>query len=1548
MKDRCVIDFISIVLYSSFLFFLKLMELIMKYVEMKIRLTLLLIILTATVAGRDFVHPGISHKKSDLDRMRLMVNASVDPWKTSFIQLKSESSASYSYVVNGNNSITVVDPDNSSYSAFSNDVEAAYLNSLMWSVTGDIRHAQKCVEIFNTWQNLTCFTGGGTESLNAGRVIWKLLEAAEIIKSSYDGWLLSDIQKFKDMLVYPGYTSTTIPPDLSDSNGTFYWRMYMGDAGRHGNQELFGWRGIMAMGVFLDNEIMYERALRYLKGEQHRSDDLPYQSGPPIIGNTPVSPNSNLYYTYYGFQSGYSNSQADYGYNGVLRHYIWENGQCQESSRDQDHAILGVGLYASLAEIAWNQGDDLYSMLDKRILKGYEFALKYNVSYNYSFDDQVVPWEPTVENGQYLRRRDRSGRWESLKINPYNENVYTTPELSRGLGFKSDKRPIYELALAHYRDRMGISSELYKWTKRANEISYSELGVEKNGWSLDHLGWGELTERRIADCAGEPVTFEAKKPVYGFHELSVNSTIIEAEDFDYFTSHLNGRSYNDLSGTKIANAYRPDSTATVANCSAGGYKVKDLVAGEWMNYSIRVPVTARYDVKINYTSSASGGKVKLAFGGTDKTGEVTLPQTGSDVWADYTFSNIALNSGAQSLRITLAGTSNVIELNSITITFVPVTNKHVAIKSGTWNDVATWNKGTVPAASDSVLILPGYTVTLNANAVCKNLIVSGTCLQTTDNSTYYTLTTGDDIFVTDGGLFTMGANVTCGSVNITRGGTINSNGNGKLYVNGNINISDGGTYTINSDTYCSNIYIGAGSYLNSATSGSIVRGLYVGYVEIKESTGSYTITNDGTFGATTMQGEGSGIRIFFSSKSSSLTISGTGVSNIGAILPTKTTVSTGFTLNLNQSISLGKNDAASLSLQDNGVINNSSRTCNIATGVNVILAGYLHGNTSGPTSAQAGFVYNVFGTLNLATKNAVFNLYSGTTGNSVVNVKSGGSLLLGPVVKLISRAESCTAFINPESGSTVSYGGSSAASFTMTPSGGTIPSLPASYANLVIDNSNGITLPGNFSVSSVLSINQNLTAGEITLLPGANATLAEGKTLTANLLTLNSNVNGTATFINHSTSEIQNARVQQFLPDARNWYISSPVSGASIPVSGYSVFRYDETGSHSSDPAGPYWFTPAGEFTTGIGYIVKPTTAGATIQFDGTLNSGEVEVDITHSGADKTGFNLIGNPYPCHLGWTFDFAAANSALIESSIWVRTNKGTTNNSGLWSFATFNATSSESVPSVVNAGIIAPMQAFWVKAKTAGKLTLNSSLSKSHQVSNPLKVHTKSKTDRQRLRLEVSNGTTKDETLLYFERDASDEYDAYDSPKMFVNSSLKPEIYSITGSDNLVINGMNSYNHGTVIPLGLNAREGLVLTISATQVQNFDAETKILLIDNDTKTETNLISGDTYTFTSAATISTDRFSLMFKSTSGTTDVDNLPDAIRTSVFQGDIVVACSNPIEPDSWVRVYNCLGQIVHQEVITNSLTRIRRSIGRGTFIVKVRNGNKYNSDILIL
>ncbi|MGZ3922266.1 MAG: T9SS type A sorting domain-containing protein [Flavisolibacter sp.] len=650
-------------------------------------------------SAQSFVHPGLSHKKSDLDRMKMMVAAGKEPWKSSFANLAQSPYASFNYVVRGSSSNTVLNQTISSeYNKIKFDGLAAYYNSLMWYITGDERYARKAVEIFNAWVNIRQFITDGTNALDAGRVIWKLLEGAEIIKCTYPGWQQSDIDKFKAMLVYPGYSTSQVPTDsIKSAHVTFYWYMYNGDPARHGNQGIFGMRGIMAMGVFLDNRTMYDRAFRYLTGQPHRADDLPYVSGPPIVSSTKAS-TSNQYFDEYTTISPYQQTTiTDYGYDDQIQYYLDTNGQCEESSRDQSHPITGISILSTIAEMAWNQGDDLYGYLNNRILSGLEYEMRYNASLNYSYPDQASSWEPTVASGEYTSRSDRSGRWTSLKINPYSESDFT--RLTRGANFKSNVSPFHELALAHYRDRLGLPVDNYKWTQRAYDISLNEFGYEGQGFEVDHPGFGGLTFHRTNLSPGDPVqSFTNGQPVYGMNNLP---STIEAENFDFFTTGGQGKTYNDSDNLNTGGAYRPSEGVDISTCSEGGYAVTNMQPGEWLNYTVSVPKTGFYKIAIRYSSFNANGQIRFDFDSVNTTGYVPVPfggtnSTGANDWKDFYVDTVTLQAGVQSMRIYVGGTQTAFNLNNITVSAVdpwqaPATPISLVAKAGNKQVLLNWN-----------------------------------------------------------------------------------------------------------------------------------------------------------------------------------------------------------------------------------------------------------------------------------------------------------------------------------------------------------------------------------------------------------------------------------------------------------------------------------------------------------------------------------------------------------------------------------------------------------------------------------------------------------------------------------------------------------------------------------------------------------------------------------------------------------------------------------------------------------------------------------------
>jgi len=77
--------------------------------------------------------------------------------------------------------------------------------------------------------------------------------------------------------------------------------------------------------------------------------------------------------------------------NGAITHavpFVYAGqglAQWQESGRDQGHCMLGMGQMGAICEMAWNQGDDLYSYADSRFMLAAEYVARYNLGSDVPF-----------------------------------------------------------------------------------------------------------------------------------------------------------------------------------------------------------------------------------------------------------------------------------------------------------------------------------------------------------------------------------------------------------------------------------------------------------------------------------------------------------------------------------------------------------------------------------------------------------------------------------------------------------------------------------------------------------------------------------------------------------------------------------------------------------------------------------------------------------------------------------------------------------------------------------------------------------------------------------------------------------------------------------------------------------------------------------------------------------------------------------------------------------------------------------------------------------
>ncbi len=489
---------------------------------------------------------------------------------------------------------------------------------------------------------------------------------------------------------------------------------------------------------------------------------------------------------------------------------------------------------------------------------------------------------------------------------------------------------------------------------------------------------------------------------------------------------------------------------------------------------------------------------------------------------------------------------------------------------------------------------------------------------------------------------------------------------------------------------------------------------------------------------------------------------------------------------------------------------------------------------------------------------------------------------------------------------------------------------------------------GSYNVAdgNELNINQNSTSATFTISPLGKVTLPDNTTLTSSSITLQSNASGTATFVDlNTTPQTVTGTVQQYLTAERNWYTSSPITaGTAAGLNrGTSVQTYSESAKG--------WTTllETDALVNGKGYVSVATTGTGTltpgtVSFNGTLNSGTVTVPVTRTEEGSSrGFNLVANPYPSYLDWSSVTADPLNANIGTTMWFRTKT----TGGLYTFSTYNSDGNVAVGNSANTTIskfIPPMQAFWIRVNAnigittySTNITFKNSMRAHKDVSgNTFKAPKLN--NQQLLRLQVSNGTYSDEAVVYFNADASNAFDKYDSQKMFENEdALKPEIFTQIGNEKLVINGLNTISYNTEIPLGLVTKQAGNFSISANELLNFESGTRVILKDKlNPAIETELTPETVYNFNAPVTAaSTDRFSLIFRAPGVTTGSNNIGN-VKTQVF-----VNATNQITiiaPEkAMYSVYNAVGQLVENGRITSNSQTSNFKLSVGVYVVKVNN-----------
>jgi hypothetical protein len=434
-----------------------------------------------------------------------------------------------------------------------------------------------------------------------------------------------------------------------------------------------------------------------------------------------------------------------------------------------------------------------------------------------------------------------------------------------------------------------------------------------------------------------------------------------------------------------------------------------------------------------------------------------------------------------------------------------------------------------------------------------------------------------------------------------------------------------------------------------------------------------------------------------------------------------------------------------------------------------------------------------------------------------------------------------------------------------------------------------------------------------------------------------------------------------------NWhYVAVPfISGLSktyfTDVNTYNLLAYDNSRVSTSDFQGWLWhngeahggLAASAGFTTlsyGSGYDFYndsdvTVTLSSTTSLGTTLSS--VSLQYLGSGsAEIRGYNLLGNSLTCSIDW-------NNVIFSGSVGQTVYYTTAHNWAAYlkgAGGTFGATN-----------YIPPLQGFFVKANEVGA-SVDLSYTKVHSSQARYKKsgdsmgETKEEVIYPKVKLELNGTGTSDETIVWFNDEATTGYDEkYDGYKLFSSEASFGQLYSTLGGTNYVINGISLPSDSTIVPLGVKIAQAGSYSILKKVLEELD-NYNVYLIDKAKGNYTvDLKKSDKYTFSSDAGTFTDRFVLKFASLTTSAESPSVNN-MNFNIYGTEGVI---NILPPDDFagvsdgvVKIYDLTGRIVKQSnsigLYGRSLVQIPFTGRQGIYIVEITSGlSRYKGKVSV-
>lgn len=400
---------------------------------------------------RGFRHPGGLHTDTDFERIRRQIAEGNPDVVAAYNVLKeaaySQASAA-SYPVE-----TIVRGGGvgENYINAARGATIAYQNALRWKIDGSEAHAKHAVAVLNQWARTTKGIGGDSNfALAAGLYGYQFAQAAELMRD-YEGWKREDFDAFRRWMLDVWYPSCI--DFMRRRNDT--WENVNGQGGGRPGHYWSNWglcnvMALMTIGILCDDVYIYNQGISFYKYDHvgtftdNRGTVISNDGLNEFLGNlVPIV---------------YDDERGPYG----------KLGQMQESGRDQGHTYMAMGLAADICQMAWNQGDDLYSYMDNRLAAGIEYVAAYN---NCNVDD--LPWT--------------TYRYAGCRTAWHLATIHSTISASG----RGHMRPVWGRIIGHYEGVKGV--ELKYASRALQQMGIDGGGAGSTSGGYDHLGYTVLT-----------------------------------------------------------------------------------------------------------------------------------------------------------------------------------------------------------------------------------------------------------------------------------------------------------------------------------------------------------------------------------------------------------------------------------------------------------------------------------------------------------------------------------------------------------------------------------------------------------------------------------------------------------------------------------------------------------------------------------------------------------------------------------------------------------------------------------------------------------------------------------------------------------------------------------------------------------------------------------------------------------------------------------------------------------------------------------------------